>query len=164
MLGIKTGVRKHILLYVTKPRNGGLKMRNSKPILLVEDDHVDIMTVERALKDLKVTNQLVCSVDGSQALEYLRSEDNKKPCLILLDLNMPKMNGIEFLRTVKANETLKEIPVVVLTTSKKEQDIIESFKLGVAGYIVKLVDYKKFVEAIRIIDLYWTLSELPNRG
>jgi len=137
-------------------------MRNSKPILLIEDDCVDIMTVKRTFKDLKITNQLVCSGDGNQALEYLRSEDNEKPCLILLDLNVPKMNGIEFLRTLKADEELKKIPVIVLTTSKKEQDVIESFKLCIAGYIVKLLDYKKFVEAIRIIDLYWTLSELPN--
>jgi CheY-like chemotaxis protein len=137
-------------------------MRNSKPILLVEDDCVDIMTVKRTFKDLKITNQLVCSGDGNQALEYLRSEDNEKPCLILLDLNVPKMNGIEFLRTIKADKELKKIPVIVLTTSKKEQDVIDSFKLSIAGYIIKLLDYKKFVEAIRIIDLYWTLSELPN--
>jgi|SRR3972149_7008311 len=137
-------------------------MQNPKSILLVEDDRVDIMTVKRTFKDLKITNQLVCLGDGNQALEYLRSEDNKKPCVILLDLNMPKMNGIEFLRTVKAEETLKKISVIVLTTSKKEQDVIESFNLGVAGYIVKPVDYKKFVEAIRTIGLYWTLNELPN--
>ncbi len=137
-------------------------MRNSKPILLVEDDRVDIMTVKRTFKDLKITNQLVCLGDGNQALEYLRNENNEKPCVILLDLNMPKMNGVEFLRTIKADKALKEIPVVVLTTSKKEQDVIESFNLGVAGYIVKPVDYKKFVETIRTIGLYWTLSELPN--
>ena len=137
-------------------------MRNSKPILLVEDDRVDTMTVERAFKDLKVTNLLVCTVDGEEALGYLRGEGNKKPCIILLDLNMPKMNGIEFLKIVKEDEELKKIPVVVLTTSKDEQDKIESFKLGVAGYIVKPTDYKKFVEVVRTIELYWTLSELPN--
>ncbi len=137
-------------------------MRNTRSILLIEDDHVDIMTVERAFSDLKLANRLVQANGGNEALEYLRNEDNEKPCLILLDMNMPKMNGIEFLRILKSNESLKGIPVITLTTSKKTQDIIESFKLGVAGYIVKLVDYKKFVEAVRIIDLYWTLSELPN--
>jgi len=139
-------------------------MRSSKPILLVEDDREDAMTVGLALKDLKVTNGLIHTVNGEEALEYLRSKDSKMPCIILLDLNMPKMNGIEFLKIAKADEGLKKIPVVVLTTSKDEQDVIESFKLSVAGYIVKPADYKKFVEAVRALELYWTLSELPNRG
>jgi len=135
-----------------------------KPILLVEDDKVDAMTVKRALKDIKVMNGLTHTVNGEEALEYLRGESNKKPCIILLDLNMPKMNGVEFLKIVKEDEELKKIPVVVLTTSKDEQDKIESFKLSVAGYIVKPADYKKFVEAVRTIELYWTLSELPDGG
>ena len=139
-------------------------MRNSKPILLIEDDDVDAMTVTRALKDLKVVNQLVRTADGEQALEHLRSESNKEPCLILLDLNMPKMNGIEFLKIAKADGALKQIPVVVLTTSKDEQDVVESFKLGAAGYMVKSVDYEKFVEVIRAIDQYLTLSESPLNG
>ena len=137
-------------------------MKNLKPILLVEDDSVDAMTVKRALKELNVTNQLVHSIDGEQALEYLKADDNKKPCVILLDLNMPKMNGIEFLQAVKKDEKLKKTPVVVLTTSKEDNDVTTSFRFSVAGYMVKPVDYKKFVEAIRAINLYWTLSELPN--
>jgi len=137
-------------------------MRNSKPILLVEDDSVDAMTVKRALKDLKVTNPLVHSANGEEAIDYLRNDANEKPCVILLDLNMPKMNGIEFLKVAKTDEMLKRIPAVVLTTSKDDRDKVESFELNVAGYIVKPVDYKKFVEAIRIVDLYWTLSELPS--
>ena len=137
-------------------------MRSAKPILLVEDDREDAMTVGLALKDLKVTNRLIYTVNGEEALEYSRSESNKKPCVILLDLKMPKMDGIEFLKIAKADEGLKKIPVVMLTTSKEEQDVVESFKLGVAGYIVKPADYKKFVEAVRTIELYWTLSELPN--
>ncbi|MHC4487893.1 MAG: response regulator [Planctomycetota bacterium] len=139
-------------------------MRNSQPILLVEDDRVDVMTVERAFNDLKVTNRLVCTGNGEEALEYLKTENNKKPCVILLDLNMPKMNGIEFLKIAKADETLKSIPVVVLTTSKTARDVAESFELGAAGYMVKSVDYRKFVETVRTIDLYWTLSEIPNGG
>jgi CheY-like chemotaxis protein len=139
-------------------------MRNSLPILLVEDDRVDVMTVERALKDVEVTNQLVCTGNGEEALEYLKTENNKKPCLILLDLNMPKMNGIEFLEIVKSDKVLRRIPVVVLTTSDNERDVIESFELGVAGYMVKPPDYKEFVQAIRTINLYWNLSKLPNRG
>src|SRR4030042_343864 len=137
-------------------------MRKLKPILLVEDDNIDVMTVRRAFKDLKVTNQLVHVVNGEEALQYLRNENDKKPCVILLDLNMPKMNGIEFLQVRGEDEELKKIPVVALTTSKEAPDIDESFKLGVAGYIVKPVGYKNFVEAIRTINLYWTLSELPE--
>ena len=139
-------------------------MRNSKPILLVEDDTVDVMTVERALKDLRVASELVAIGDGEQALAYLRDDGNAKPCVILLDLNMPKMSGTEFMRIVKADEALRRIPVVVLTTSNSEQDISNSFGLGAAGYMVKSVDYKKFMEIIKTIDLYWTLSKLPANG
>ena len=139
-------------------------MRNSQPILLVEDDKVDVMTVKRALKDLDIKNQLVSTANGEEALEYLNNNSNNKPCIILLDLNMPKMNGIEFLTIVKADEVLKKIPVVVLTTSSQEQDIVESFKLSVAGYIVKSVDYAEFTEAISTINVYWTLSKLPSNG
>lgn len=137
-------------------------MKNLKPILLVEDDSVDAMTVKRALKELNITNQLVHSINGEQALEYLKTDNNKKPCVILLDLNMPKMNGVEFLQAIKEDEKLKRTPVVVLTTSNEQDDITTSFRFSVAGYMVKPVDYKKFVEAIRAINLYWTLSELPN--
>ena len=94
-------------------------MRNSKPILLVEDDRVDAMTVKRALKDLNVTNLLVHTLNGEEALEYLTGEGNERPCIILLDLNMPRMNGIEFLKIIKADDELKKIPVVVLTTSEE---------------------------------------------
>jgi len=131
--------------------------------LLVEDDAVDTMTVRRAFKDLKILNPLVHSGNGEEALAYLRDRNNEKPCVILLDLNMPKMNGIEFLKVAKADTDLRKIPVVVLTTSREEYDIVQSFQLSVAGYIVKPVDYKNFVEAIRTIDLYWTLSEIPEQ-
>jgi CheY-like chemotaxis protein len=137
-------------------------MRNSKPILLAEDDDVDAMTVKRALKDLNIKNPLARTFNGEEALKYLKNGNNEKPCIILLDLNMPRMNGIEFLQTIKADSILKEIPIVVLTTSREERDKIESFRLGVAGYMLKGIDYKDFVEIIRTINLYWTLSKLPN--
>ena len=137
-------------------------MRSSKPILLVEDDNIDAMTVKRAMKDLRVPNPLVHQINGEEALKYLKGEDNHKPCVILLDLNMPKMNGIEFLRVIKADDKLKRIPAIVLTTSKDDQDRVQTFQLNVAGFIVKPVDYLKFVEAMKIVNLYWTLSELPN--
>jgi CheY-like chemotaxis protein len=137
-------------------------MRNLKPILLVEDDSVDVMMVKRALKDLNVTNLLVHTPNGKEAFEYLTGEGNERPCIILLDLNMPKMNGVEFLKVIKADDELKKIPVVVLTTSRDTEDKFETFGLSAAGYIVKPTDYKKFVEAMRTIDIYWTLSELPD--
>jgi CheY-like chemotaxis protein len=130
--------------------------------MLVEDDTIDAMTVRRAFRDLNVTNPLAHALNGEEALAYLQDSANERPCVILLDLNMPKMNGIEFLKVAKADLSLRRIPVVVLTTSNEERDIVDSFKLSVAGYIVKPVDYRKFVEAIQTIDLYWTLSELPG--
>ncbi len=139
-------------------------MRNLKPILLVEDDDVDVMTVERAFKDLEINNQLVNTANGEEALEYLKNDSNRKPCIILLDLNTPKMNGLEFLQLIKADKTLRKIPVIILTTSSQQQDIVECFKLSVAGYIVKSIDYAKFAKAISTTNLYWTLSELPSNG
>ena len=137
-------------------------MRSKKPILLIEDDEVDVMTVRRALNDLNVTNPLDVTGNGEEALTFLRNPANKSPCIILLDLNMPRMNGIEFLQVAKHDEALKKIPVVVLTTSREEQDKVDSFNLGVAGYMQKPPDYQQFVEVVKTIDLYWTLSELPD--
>lgn len=135
--------------------------QNNNPILLVEDDQVDAMTVRRALKELQVANPLVHREHGEAALEYLQNPENERPCLILLDLNMPIMGGVEFLEVVKTLPLLKRIPVVVLTTSAEEQDKCRSFDLGIAGYMRKPVDYRRFVEVMRAIDLYWTLSEAP---
>ena len=139
-------------------------MRDSRPVLLVEDDTIDAMTVRRAFRDLKVANPLVHAVNGEEALTHLKDEANNKPCLILLDLNMPKMNGMEFLSVAKVDPVLKKIPVVVLTTSSEERDVVESFRLSVAGYLIKPVDYRNFVEAIRTINMYWTLSEIPDKN
>jgi CheY-like chemotaxis protein len=140
------------------------KMRSARPILLVEDDRVDAMTIKRALQDIKVANRLDVVGDGEAALAFLRNPENEQPSIILLDLNLPRMNGIEFLGVVKQDEVLRRIPVVVLTSSKEEQDKVDSFDLGVAGYMVKPVSYQQFVEVVRTIDLYWTLSELPPGG
>jgi CheY-like chemotaxis protein len=136
-------------------------MRVINPILLVEDDRVDAMTIKRALRDIKVTNRLDLAGNGEEALNHLFDPANEIPSIILLDLNMPRMNGIEFLRVVKQDPALKRIPVIVLTTSQEDQDKVNSFNLGVAGYMLKPVDYHQFVEVVRTIDLYWTLSELP---
>lgn len=134
---------------------------NNKPILLVEDDHVDVMTILRALKEIHVVNPVVSMENGEAALEHLRDPGQERPCIILLDLNMPIMNGIEFLQMVKQDADLKRIPVIVLTTSEEQQDKVHSFDLGVAGYMAKPVDYRRFVEMMRSIDLYWTISEMP---
>ena len=135
---------------------------HNKPILLVEDDQVDAMSVHRALKELHVANLIVHVEHGEAALAYLRDQTKPAPCIILLDLNMPVMGGIEFLREAKSAAGFKRIPVVVLTTSDEQRDKVESFDLGVAGYMRKPVDYKQFVETMRTIDAYWTVSEQPE--
>jgi CheY-like chemotaxis protein len=139
-------------------------MRHYKPILLVEDDEVDKKTVERALTDLNDRTKLVQTHNGEEALTYLRNQTNRKPCLILLDLNMPKMNGREFLNIIKADDKLKKIPVVIHSTSNTREDINKSFELGAAGYMVKSQDYEKSKNTIRAIGKYWTLCEQPPNG
>jgi CheY-like chemotaxis protein len=133
-----------------------------KALLLIEDDLVDAMTVRRALGDLRINNRLEHLENGEEALDYLRDPTKERPCLILLDLNMPIMNGIEFLQVIKADNNLKRIPVVVLTTSEEQRDVVGSFDLGVVGYMRKPVDYQQFVETMRSIDIYWTISEVPE--
>lgn len=133
---------------------------NVTPILLVEDDQVDVLTTRRALKEIQVTNPLVVCENGEEGLAYLRGTA-ERPCLVLLDLNMPIMNGIEFLENVKRDASLRRIPTVVLTTSEEQEDKLRSFDLGAAGYMAKSMDYRRFVEVMRSIDRYWTMSELP---
>lgn len=139
-------------------------MRNCKPILLIEDDIVDAMTVKRAFDDLGIGNEIVHKESGEQALEYLAQTDTVMPCLIFLDLNLPRMNGHEFLQARQRNPQLKGIPVLVLTTSTEQRDIAQCFESIVAGYIVKPISYDDFVEAVKVIESYWTLSELPCGG
>lgn len=139
-------------------------MPQFRPILLVEDDNVDVMMFKRILEEMKVLNPLVNLSDGEKALEYLKSDDNAKPCMIFLDLNMPKMNGIEFLKVAQGEYVLKKIPVIMLTTSKEDRHVVESFKVGAGGYVVKPVDIEKFLNTVRLLDLYWTLSVEPNKG
>jgi CheY-like chemotaxis protein len=134
----------------------------NKPLLVVEDDKVDVMTIKRALKEIEVNNPVVHRENGEDALAYLRDPDLEKPCVILLDLNMPIMNGTEFLRVIKHDDLLKRLPVIVLTTSEEPQDKLNSFNLGVVAYMTKPVVYRQFVELMRSIDCYWTSSELPD--
>lgn len=132
---------------------------SNRPILLVEDDEVDAMTVRRALKQIRVPNALRQAEHGEAAIAYLSDDSQARPCLVLLDLNMPIMSGLEFLRVVKAHPDWRRIPVVVLTTSQEPQDKLESFDRSVAGYLIKPVDFGEFVETMRTIDGYWTRSE-----
>ncbi len=126
-----------------------------KPILLVEDDSVDAMTVRRALKEIGSTRLLAHQVNGEEALNHLRAvADDELPGLILLDLNMPRMNGLEFLEHKQADDRLRDIPVVVLTTSTNARDIERSYELDAKGYIVKSIDYSKFVDSIKGLDIY----------
>ena len=137
-------------------------MKKDKPIFLVEDDEVDVMSVKRALRDLNVLNKLYIAGNGEEALEILRNPENERPSIILLDINMPRMNGMEFLKIVKQDQDLRTIPVIMLTTSRADIERNESFFTGAAGYMVKPVEYKQFVEVMRAINVYWTLSELPE--
>lgn len=131
-------------------------------ILLVEDDDIDVMNVKRAFEKGKITNPLTVAPNGVEALEILRSgRMPKERRLVLLDLNMPKMNGIEFLRHVRADPELQMLTVVVLTTSADDRDKVEAYKLNVAGYLLKPVTFINFVDLMATLNKYWTLVELP---
>ena len=136
-------------------------MNSKRPVLLLEDDEVDAMSIERAFEDLKIANRLEIARDGEEGLRYLTDQTKEKPCLILLDLRMPKMGGVEFLKIIKRDKFLKMIPVVVMTTSIMEQDKKDAFDLGAAGYMVKPPEYAEFRSIIQTVDSYWTLSEMP---
>lgn len=129
-------------------------------ILVVEDDIVDIMTIQRAVKQLGIPNHIIYRHNGLEALEYLNACDCF-PGLVLLDLNMPRMNGIEFLEVIRSKQEFATLPVVVLTTSQEQSDKMQSFNLSISGYMVKPVDYIKFKDMVQTIHHYWQLSELP---
>jgi CheY-like chemotaxis protein len=137
-------------------------------ILLVEDDEVDVMNVQRAFRKNKITNPLYIAENGLEALAMLRSQDGKDPIvpplrrLILLDLNMPKMNGLEFLHQLRADSELKSTPVVVLTTSDEDRDRLEAYNLNVAGYLLKPVTFANFDQIMITLTNYWALSEMPS--
>jgi DNA-binding response OmpR family regulator len=137
-------------------------MKNCRSVLLVEGDPVDAGIIRRALNELKIANELVHKVSGEDALEYLRDEYSITPCVILLDLNLAGMNGFEFLETVKFDDVLKSTPVVIFTACDDDESVTRAFDLAAAGYVVKPAEYRQVVEAMRMIDRYWTASRLPN--
>lgn len=139
-----------------------MSSRHNEPIVLIEDDEIDALSVQDAFADIEVPNTLIWAHDAEEALKLLHGEEAVKPLLILLDLNLPGMKGLEFLKIIKEDENLKMIPIVVLTTSRHNDDKIESYKMGVAGYIIKPVNYSQFLETMRTINSYWALSEFPD--
>jgi two-component system response regulator len=130
-------------------------------ILLVEDNQDDANLAIRTLQKHRLSNNLLHVQDGEEALNYLFDEENKMPKVILLDLKMPKVDGIEVLRKLKSDPVRKKIPVVVLTSSKEEKDIFESYNLGVNAYIVKPVDFDQFVKAVSDLGLFWLVLNQP---
>jgi two-component system, response regulator len=144
---------------------------NSKVILLVEDNPSDIDLTKRALEKGRISNELIVAQDGAEALEYLfctgayaKRDSSQVPTLILLDLNLPNIGGLEVLRRIRENPKTRRIPVVILTSSKEEQDLAASYDLGVNSYIRKPVDFFQFAKAIEQLRLYWLiLNEPPPR-
>ncbi|MFC2107485.1 response regulator [Bacteroidota bacterium] len=143
---------------------------NPIEILLVEDNPNDAELTLRALKKHNLVNKVFVVRDGEEALDFIfykgKFEDRKKslPKVILLDLKLPKVDGIEVLKEIKSHKHTQQIPIVVLTTSKSQNDIIETYKLGVNSYIVKPVDFNKFIESVADIGFYWLmLNEIPNQ-
>jgi DNA-binding response OmpR family regulator len=139
-------------------------------ILMVEDDPRDVELTLTALAEYNLTNEVVVIHDGEQALDYLyrrenyKARNNENPAVLLLDLKLPKVDGLEVLQQVKSDETLKMIPVVVLTSSREERDMVASYKLGVNAYVVKPVDFHEFVNAIKELGMFWAIVNEPPPG
>jgi CheY-like chemotaxis protein len=142
-------------------------VQDLKTILLVEDNPNDVELTLEALADYRLANEIVVLNDGEEALDYLyrrgrfAARDPMLPAVILLDLKMPKVDGLTVLRTVKANPALKCIPIVMLTSSREERGIVESYQLGVNAYVVKPVDFGQFVEAIKKLGYFWAVLNEP---
>jgi two-component system response regulator len=141
---------------------------NSKKILLVEDNPSDVKLTKRALEQNQITNELIVAEDGAEALDYLYATGQHTgrnvrdiPAVVLLDLKLPKIDGLEVLKKIRANEFTRLMPVVVLTSSDQEVDMIASYNLGANSYIRKPVNFQQFTEAVRTLGLYWLLLNEP---
>jgi CheY-like chemotaxis protein len=141
-----------------------------KPILLVEDDLRDQELTMLALERSQLANDVVLVRDGAEALDYLRREGEHadraegNPALVLLDLKLPKVNGLEVLEAVRSNPSLRSVPVVMLTSSQEESDLVRSYELGVNAYVVKPVDFKQFVSAVSDLGMFWAVLNEPPPG
>ena len=134
-------------------------MTKKLKILLIEDDMIEIMKLNRTISTLKLDHTIIEANNGEDALEILEQKDNL-PDIILLDLNMPKINGIEFLSILKKDDVLKYIPTVILTTSNNQKDLLECYKIGIAGYVLKPLKYEDYVSKIEKLLAYWSINEL----
>jgi CheY-like chemotaxis protein len=139
-------------------------------ILIVEDDPKDVELTLTALEEYNLANEVVVTRDGEEALNYLYCRGNYKmrtsdnPAVMLLDLKLPKVDGLEVLQQIKSDEKLRMIPVVVLTSSREERDMVASYKLGVNAYVVKPVDFHEFVNAIKELGIFWAVINEPPPG
>jgi CheY-like chemotaxis protein len=139
-------------------------------ILIVEDDPKDVELTLTALEEYNLANEVVVTRDGEEALDYLycrgnfATRTNGNPAVLLLDLKLPKVDGLEVLQQIKSDEKLKMIPVVVLTSSREERDMVASYKLGVNAYVVKPVDFHEFVNAIKELGIFWAVINEPPPG
>jgi CheY-like chemotaxis protein len=139
-------------------------------ILMVEDDPKDVELTMSALEDYNLVNEVVVARDGQEALDYLYSQGRfsarspENPAVILLDLKLPKVDGLEILNRIKSDDRLKMIPVVVLTSSREERDMVRSYQLGVNAYVVKPVDFHEFVNAVRELGVFWAVINQPPPG
>jgi CheY-like chemotaxis protein len=128
-------------------------------VLLIEDDTIEIMKLNRTISTLHLKHKIIEANDGEQALAILKDESSL-PDIILLDLNMPKINGIEFLKIVKNDPHLKYLPTIVLTTSNNKRDLLECYKIGIAGYVLKPLKYDEYVAKVEKLLAYWSINEL----
>ena len=139
-------------------------------ILLVEDDPKDVELTLTALEEYNLANEVVVAADGEQALDYLfyrgdyKQRPRENPSVLLLDLKLPKVDGLEVLKQIKSDETLRMLPVVVLTSSHEEKDIVASYELGVNAYVVKPVDFHEFVNAVKELGVFWAVINEPPPG
>ncbi len=145
-------------------------MNASRHILFAEDNTHDIELTLEALREHRVANEIVIVRDGKEALDYLYKRNSFEqrphgnPALVLLDIKMPKVDGLEVLKQIKSDENLRTIPVVMLTSSRQERDLVESYQLGVNAYVVKPVKFNEFIEAVSNLGIFWMLiNEAPNR-
>jgi len=137
-------------------------MIKSLNILLIEDDIIEVMKLKRVIASLQLNHKIIDDRNGEEALDFLE-QNNKKPDIILLDLNMPKLSGIEFLSILKKDKKFDCIPTIILTTSNNSKDVLKCCETGVAGYIIKPLKYEDYVSKIEKLLAYWTINEMPKK-